>query len=88
MPVAREDLARPDPTPYVNYAKRCSDEKLPTIYVLARGANVLLAEWAVEDIEKKGLYKKQNAWKYEMTGKRDTEGYVALLSEPPDSPAK
>jgi hypothetical protein len=81
MPVAREDLAgQPDPTRYVNYAKKCSDDGFPTLYVVARGLNVFLAEWSVEEIEKRGLYKEIRHWKFKMSDRKRTEGYVAFLS--------
>lgn len=81
MPIAREELARPDPSPYVNYAKKCLDDEVPTLYVVARDYNVPLAEWAVEEIEKKRFYKKQNEWKSKIPRRRGVEGYVAVLSK-------
>jgi len=39
-----------------------------------------LAEWAVEEIEKRGLYKEIKHWKFRTFDKKRTQGYVALLS--------
>jgi len=85
LPVARTGTTF-DTYPFVYRANQDFNDKIDTLYVLARGAlNLTLAELVVEEIEKKRIYKKQKSWKFRIPGesglKRKTvESYVAVLS--------
>jgi len=80
MPVKRHG-AKVDPIPYVNYAGRCLSQQIFTLYVVARGANVALAQWAVQEIEKRRWYVKQKEYLYKLVGeKRPVPAYVAVLA--------
>lgn len=81
MPIARSET-RPDPARYVDWAKKCLNDQIPVIYVVARGINIPLAEWVIEEIEKKGIYERQHEWKYKIPyGRHGVNSYVAVLSK-------
>lgn len=80
LPIARLgatfDLSR-----YVDRALKCYEDGIDKLYVLARGANVHLAKYMVEEIEKTKRYKKINEWEFKIWLKWGrVDSYVAVLS--------
>ena len=61
-------------------AQLCFESKIDTLYVLARGHNIPLAQWVVEQIEKKGIYVKQKEWEFKVRAERNVESYVGVLA--------
>lgn len=79
MPIKRRGV-EVDPVPYLTYAGSCLDKQIFTLYVVARGANVALAQWVVEELEKRKWYVKQKEYLYKIFGQRQpTPAYVAVL---------
>lgn len=62
---------------------RCHHENIDTIYVLARGMNVVLAKLVISEIEKARLYLKNTDWEYNIVGRKKgrLESYVAELTK-------
>ncbi|MFA5364052.1 MAG: hypothetical protein WC325_02595 [Candidatus Bathyarchaeia archaeon] len=77
--VARDNVI--NPTPYINYAKRCWDEGIPKLYVMARGRKIRIAMAAVAGIKTSGIYRVDKESKYTISEKRGSgEYYLATLS--------
>jgi DNA-binding protein len=84
MPVAK--LTRNfDIDNFVKAASHCLDENIDTIYVVARGRNVVVARLVVSEIEKAKLYFKNKDWEYNVVGrgKGQLRCYLAELSRVP-----
>jgi len=67
---------------FLKVALRLNEEDIDTVYVLARGKNVVLAKLVISEIEKKNLYVKNTEWEYKGWGRRkkeQVEHYVAEL---------
>lgn len=80
LPIARSGASF-DSSAYVNRASQCYEDGVDKIYALARGANVHLAKYIVEEIEKTKLYKKVKEWKFKIRVKDGRiDSYVAVLS--------
>lgn len=78
MMIARTGI-RLDPQPYINYAKKCWNDGVPRLYVLAQEKNIMLAVSAVLAIKTSGIYRVEKEWKYHIP-KGDFDSYVAILS--------
>jgi len=80
MPVKRRGT-EVSPVPHLIYVGHCLSEQISTIYVVARGANVALAQWVVQEIEERGWYIKQKEYLYRIAGeRRSVSAYVAVLA--------
>lgn len=80
VPIKRRGV-KADPVPYITYAGSCLNEQIFTLYVVARGANVALAQWVVQEIEKRRWYVKQKEYLYKIVNKRGSvPAYVAVLA--------
>ena len=67
---------------FLKAANRIYEEGIDTLYVLARGKNIVLAKLVISEIEKKNLYVKNTDWEYKGWGSRarkPIENYVAEL---------
>jgi hypothetical protein len=79
-----------DPARFVGWARKNFEEKIETLYVLARGTgNITLAEVVEEQIEEESLYKKQASWEYtvlkevgsaESNAKGSIRSYLCVLT--------
>jgi len=67
--------------PYVRFAKWCAKEKIPHLYVMARGENnISLSQAVIREIEKHRLFRKQNEWKYQSIIENSyVDTYLAFL---------
>lgn len=80
MPIKRRGVEA-NPVPYIAYAGGCLNEQIFTLYVVARGANVALAQWVVQEIEKRRWYVKQKEYLYKIVDQRGSvPAYVAVLA--------
>ena len=90
MPVARLDKSF-DIDNFTKQATRALRDDIDTIYVLARGANVVLAKLVVSEIEKARLYLKNIEWEYKSFFERkmgQIQYYVAEMSRVPSASPK
>ncbi len=69
---------------FLKVAGRLYKEDVDTVYVLARGKNIVLAKLVISEIEKKNLYVKNSDWEYKGWGSRarkPIKHYVAELTK-------
>ena len=80
LPVAK--LERFHISRFLKAVHQYHDENVDTIYVLARGMNVILAKHVISEIEKSNLYVKNKDWEYTIVGrvKRRLNAYIGELS--------
>jgi hypothetical protein len=76
MPIARAEVS--DIKPYVKYARRCFSNKVPILYVLARGlVNISVARMTIREIESLRLYKKIDDSQFTFTRKGEVTSYIS-----------
>lgn len=81
LPVARLDTFSPNS--FVDRTSQDYQNRVDTIYVLARGGNVGLAKYVVEEVEKKKLYSVHGQHDFRISrkaGEGITASYVAILT--------
>lgn len=82
MPIARLDKTF-DISNVVKAATYCHADNIETIYVVARGMNVVVAKLGVSEIENARLYLKNADWEYKTIGRKENplRSYVAELKK-------
>jgi hypothetical protein len=79
FPIARLGMDF-DTSPYVRRASECFENRIDTLYVLARGVNIMLAKLVIEEIEKGKLYAKREEHEFTISKKRGgVKSYVGVL---------